>query len=231
MVLSPQKLHLYWGYRLWVWTCTLVMIGVVAGVVVSFTTASFSQEHLIKLLLKRSCLGQGYILSHTCRPGKMWWVWHSQCKGWWKKSLHPGFSDFSPLVYIRTMLQLSIRVFTVTSLLGITVLFSLWLPLKGRNMQAINGWLFSSKLAPATAHWLWQLRPFPHEAAALPKAGVWPHVAADVACKSGGHLGALLPSLRCSADALAGEEVQKIIHPRLISGLEKLWKTSSPLCF
>lgn len=94
------------------------------------------------------------------------------------------------------------------------VLF-LWLSLGGRNMQAINGWLFSSKAVPGTAQWLWQLKPFPHQAGALPKAGVWPHVAADVACKSGGHLGVLLPSPQCSADALAGEDVQKVIHPSL----------------
>lgn len=100
------------------------------------------------------------------------------------------------------------------------VLF-LWLPLRGRNVQAINGWLFSLKLAPAPAQWLWQLTPFPHQAAALPKAGVWPHVAADVACKNVGHLGVLLPSPQCSADALAGEEVQRV-HPS--SALFRSWE-------
>lgn len=38
-----------------------------------------------------------------------------------------------------------------------------------------------------------------------------------------------MPRLKCPADALAGEEVQKVIHPQLISGPGELWKTSSPL--
>lgn len=226
MVLSPQNRISFEGDRLWFCTCTLLTIGIVAAVVALFTTASFVQEHLIKFPLKLFCPGQGSMLLHTCRPGKLWWAWHSQNKGWWKRSLHSGFSDFFPLFTLRSCCNYAfskcVHIYFIAG--DYCLVLFLLLSLRGRDMQAINGWLFSSKPVPATAQWLWQLKPFPHQAGVLPKEGVWPRVAADVACKSGVHLGALLHS---SAGALAGEDVWKIIHPQLLSGLGKLWKTFS----
>lgn len=199
-----------------------------------FTTASFVQEHLIKLPLNPSCLGQGYILPHTCRPGKLWWAGHSQSKGCWKRSLYPGSGDFLPLVYIRIMLQLCIsRVSTLIPFLGITLLFSFCDRPWGEETcrQLMDGYLaprqclalhngFDNLNLSHTRQELCQKLGSDHmwqQMLPVRVVGTW-------VCYCQAHsvlqMHWLVKMCRRSS-----------ILPWLISGLGKLWKTSSPLFF
>lgn len=212
------------------------MIGIGARVVTSFAQASFAQEYLMELLLKPSCPGQCYVLLHARKPGQMWWVHRCQSEGCWKRSLPPGSTDFFPLVYGRTVLQLSCisqlgsRLCVVTSLLGNTVLFSFGNCPWGRVTSTLLMGGYSAPSWYRLLHNGVDSLSLSHTGQQLcPKAGVWPCVAADAVCKRGEDLGELPPSLRGSVDALASEGVLRLIHPGVISGLGKLWKPSAPL--